>query len=385
MRLAFITSLVPQPSPETGFEIANRSVLNALHASGAEVTVFGYRRKGDPEVAAADVVDLKAIEIETSGASRRAKLNWIKRGILGGAPLASAKLRIRPPRALFSAIDAAGSFDGIVVNGAAMAGAYPRLLKERRGIFLSHNVEHVSARQNAAHAERAMAIVYRREARLIERVERRACADAAFAWFFTAEDMAQFPEAEGKAAVLPLLTPAADAPPAAASEPDFDIGLIGTWTWRPNQIGLQWFARDVLPLLPATLRIGVAGRLPSGVIEPRGNLVALGRVPDAAAFVRSCRVMALASTLGTGVQLKAIEVLELGRPAVATAVAMRGILDRPPALTVADDPRGFADGLLDLLARPVDGEEAQRRAARFVCAQREGMARAIEAGLARLR
>ncbi len=46
----------------------------------------------------------------------------------------------------------------------------------------------------------------------------------------------------------------------------YDLTLIGTWTWHPNRIGLEWFLREVKPLLPKDVSIAIAGNTPADLI-----------------------------------------------------------------------------------------------------------------------
>ena len=72
----------------------------------------------------------------------------------------------------------------------------------------------------------------------------------------------------------------------------------------------------------------------------------LGRVADAKLFVNSCAVIPLVSRSGTGVQLKSIETFEAGLPSVATERSLRGINTVPSNCVIANDPRAFADALV---------------------------------------
>ena len=123
-----------------------------------------------------------------------------------------------------------------------------------------------------------------------------------------------------------------------------DVGLIGTWSWAPNRVGLDWFLERVVPLLPADVTVAIAGRIDGPPQNMPANVSFVGRVPDAQDFVRGSRVVALATKGGTGVQLKTIETFEEGLPAVATPAALRGIDAVPDNVRVADDPQAFADG-----------------------------------------
>src|SRR5690606_37319147 len=97
----------------------------------------------------------------------------------------------------------------------------------------------------------------------------------------------------GGSAALPMVATVAPPPAAAPRAIRYDAGLIGTWTWRPNRIGLDWFLQDVVPQLDEGMSIAVAGRMPAGLSSRDPRVTFLGPVDDAAAFVRSARVIPL--------------------------------------------------------------------------------------------
>ena len=127
--------------------------------------------------------------------------------------------------------------------------------------------------------------------------------------------------------------------------PAYDATLIGTWTWQPNRIGLEWFLDKVVPHLPDDFTVAIAGSIPADLRSPHPGVTFVGRVADAIAFVLSGRVVPLISRAGSGVQLKTIETFELGLPAVATSRSLRGIGAVPANCAVADDPLEFARAL----------------------------------------
>ncbi len=383
MRLAFLTSLVPTGRPDTGFEIANEGALDSLKAAGATVTVFGFKRPADRPDASRDIVVLANIDIETAKASVGSKLSWLAASVRHGLPLSAAKLRCITEAALIGRIEHEGPFDGVVVNTAQMAAAFPGVLKRWPSILVAHNVEHLSARENALSAGGALRIAYQREARLLEHIERAAIDAARHIFFLSEDDRRLMMPSSASSSVLALLTPEPKA--GHATEPLHDVGLIGTWTWRPNRVGLDWFLQAVAPLLPAHISIAIAGRLPPDLAASAGDVRLVGPVPDASAFVRSCRVMALSSRIGTGVQLKTIELMRLGRPAVATASSLRGIAYRPENMRVCDDPKAFASALAELVGAARAGSIGPISGEPFVEAQKQAMQTAIDKGIKALR
>ena len=144
-----------------------------------------------------------------------------------------------------------------------LAGAFEGLFDDKPSIFVAHNVEFRSAEENAAAAHSPIQkFMYSREARLLRDLERRLCDKAEFVFTLADEDRAALGvDAAGKSAALPLVTPASSHMSAANRTPAYDATLIGTWTWQPNRIGLEWFLGEVVPHLPDDFRIAIAGSI----------------------------------------------------------------------------------------------------------------------------
>ncbi|UZF91259.1 glycosyltransferase [Bosea sp. NBC_00550] len=385
MRLAFLTSLIPVPRPDTGFEIANAAILSALREAGHDVTAIGFLRPGEKPADPERAVVVAQVDIENAAVPPSTRLRWLVSALRSGLPVACAKLRLAGAGSLVETVRAQGAFDAIILNSVLLPGAFPELLQLAPCIVVEHNIEYVSARQNAETARGPiMRRLFAREARLLEAIERRLWRQAHFIWTLAEEDREVLgPEYQDKSSALPLLgAEAVEASAAPLDEPPaFDIGLVGTWTWEPNRVGLDWFLREVCPLLPEGLRIAVAGRVPPELRTPL-NVTLVGRVPSAAAFLRSCRIVALASRAGTGVQLKTVETLQLGLPAVATSLSCRGFSDLPANFTLADTPQDFAAALAARLAIIHVGDRQRIDGADFLAGQRSALSQGLARGLA---
>ncbi|NGO54127.1 glycosyltransferase [Allomesorhizobium camelthorni] len=379
MHLLFATSIVPDGGLGSGYEIANAAIIAALRRAGVRVTVVGFTWPGRTALDAENTIVLGAVDVRNEHASIVQKLKWLAKAALTGLTFSSVKLRLVSPEQVRRAIAEAGPFDGYLLNSVQFAGAFESVFDDRPSIFIAHNVEHVSAAENANAARGGFErLLFLREARLLKRLEARLCGSARFVFTLAEEDRSALGVAsDAKSAALPLVT-RPDAPsPSAARRSECDAALIGTWTWQPNRVGLDWFLGEVVPHLRRDFRTSIAGSVPAGVTCSHPGVTFVGRVSDAQDFVRSAAVVSLISRAGTGVQLKTIEAFELGLPTVATSSSLRGVGHVPANCVVADDPATFAAAL----ERAASGEVADADGAAFYRRQREELDARVRRGL----
>lgn len=380
MHLLFLSSLLPQDNPASGFEIANAAIVAAYRRLGVAVTPAGFRRPGAPPAREGEI-DLGSLDIENARVSRARKALWVAKALASGLPVSAAKLTGLGRADLVARLESAGPLDGLVLNSVQMPAAYPFLATWKPSIFVAHNVEHRSARENAAAATgRVTRALYAREARLLEAVEARLCAAARVVHTLSREDKAGL----GLGAAphcLPLALTIGRPQRADDGARERDIGLIGTWSWAPNRHGLDWFVAHVAPRLPADMTVSIAGRFDGPPPAAPANVRFVGRVEDAQDFVRRSRVIALATRGGTGIQLKTIETFEEGMPAVATPQALRGVDALPSNVRVAEAPADFAAALVALVEAERRGETIRGEGGAFARAQGQALDRALAAGL----
>ncbi|WP_273728297.1 glycosyltransferase family 4 protein [Brucella gallinifaecis] len=383
-RLVFVTSLVPHAVASTGYEVANAAVIDGLRRAGAHVTVLGFTWPGHKAAESADTVILGEVEVRTEGAGIKRKIEWVLKSFLTGLTVSSAKLRVIPAIELHNAITELGDFDAYVLNGVTLPGAFEEIFKDKPSIFIAHNVEYRSAEENAADAKgKIQKFLFGREARILKKLEDRLCKQASFVFTFAEDDGPALGLNNDKFATLSLVMPGISQTltPEAAK---YDLTLIGTWTWHPNRIGLEWFLREVKPLLPKDVSIAIAGNTPADLVAAWSGVNFIGKVPDATAFVESGKLIPLISRAGTGVQLKTIETFELGKPSVATAHSVRGIGNIPANCTIADKPAEFAAAIVERLKAINEGDNQRLDGKAFKQAQIAGMDSAIARGLKKL-
>ena len=149
--------------------------------------------------------------------------------------------------------------------------------------------------------------------------------------------------------------------------------FIGALDWGPNQEGLDWFFRDVWPEIrcrwPA-LAFHLAGRNPDYYFKDRDlpEQVRLeGEVEDAKAFFHRHTVMIVPLLTGSGIRIKILEAMAMGKTVISTSMGASGLQARDGEhLFLADTPADFIRVLEHLHARQDLLQETGRKARRFV-------------------
>ncbi|HTH48193.1 MAG TPA: glycosyltransferase family 4 protein [Candidatus Limnocylindria bacterium] len=149
--------------------------------------------------------------------------------------------------------------------------------------------------------------------------------------------------------------------------------------------GLKWFAEEVFPLVRDWLgpdRICVAGGI-RDTMNPRPPFRFLGRVADLKALYAGARVVIAPLRQGTGLKIKVIEALGMGKAMVATDFAVRGMpASGAPAWLESDSAAAFAANLRTLMTD--DGAlrrvmtEARAYAVNWNQKQKEALAAALQ-------
>jgi hypothetical protein len=372
VRLLFLTTALPS-ARRTGGEVVSDSVVRALRADGHDVLVVGYARPGGD--AAAGEICVGRRPIETAEAGPRAGL-WLARALITRAPYSSAKYRSGAYVAAAEELLGDGA-EAVVVDHPQVhfaaegpAGARAPL------VFLAHNAEGPLYRDLAAAKRGAARRLYAREAALIEPIEARLARRARQVWTLTEADAAHVASLAPQAEVHTLEAAPSLAPPTTPAPPEYDVALLGTWTWDANRAGLDWFLGEVLPLLGDELTVTVGGAGSEALSARHPRLAGVGVVPDAGDFLGRARVVAIPSLAGGGTQVKTLDAIAAGVGVVASPLAVRGLGDLPGAVAVADTAERFASALRRL-AREVDRPRAAEDAAAWAAARRARLDEAV--------
>ncbi len=131
---------------------------------------------------------------------------------------------------------------------------------------------------------------------------------------------------------------------------------IGSLEWTPNQEGLIWFFNncwDAIREKYPDLKFFIAGRNAPPWFQKMMNLpnvVFKGEVADAYEFINSKSIMVVPLFSGSGMRIKIIEGMALGKPIVTTAVGTEGISTSSGVnIVITEDADGFVQSISDLI------------------------------------
>ena len=147
----------------------------------------------------------------------------------------------------------------------------------------------------------------------------------------------------------------------AAPAPSEAIDLLFVGQWHPaNFVGIRWFLQKIWPLIADckyNLKIvGVIGQMVEWKSPKLYNAFRpcfVGEVADLVPYYRAARCVIAPMRWGTGISIKAIEALALGKPFVGTSAAFRGLpMDRlkEAGVRAYDDAEGFAEAICRTLS-----------------------------------
>lgn len=167
-----------------------------------------------------------------------------------------------------------------------------------------------------------------------------------------------------------------------------DLLFVGQST-DPNCAGLKWFFEEVWPLLADRgYKLKIVGQVDMLVrknipgIYDRFRAHFVGPVVDLVPYYKAARCVFAPMVSGTGISIKTAEALALGKPFVGTSKAYRGMpmdqIERA-GLKPHDDPRAFADAIVQALSNEHLAASVSRNVYRAVFSRQAAFASRDEA------
>jgi polysaccharide biosynthesis protein PslH len=376
MRVLYISVAYPLPA-NNGSKMRLWAVLRAMASVGHQVTLAAFAEPGEAdgtgeELATvckdSDVVPLHYARLSTGG-------NYLGRlrGIFSSAPFTIARFRSKDMRLRLERRVRDRSFDVVVCDNvyAAInmpAGTSPIVMN-------SQNVEYLILQRYAEQEKNPLKALYARlEATKVRHFEAAMYRRSACAMACSQVDVELVRQlCPGlKAFVAPNVVDVREYEIQAEEDP-LTIVYQGGMDWFPNRDALEYFVRQVFPLVQKEVprvRLIAAGRNPAPEFCARfGDVDALeftGTLPDLRPVIAKAAVAVIPLRIGSGTRLKILEGGAMRKAMVSTSIGAEG-LDFEPGkeILIADDPAEFAGHVVELLRDPARrrmlGEAARTR------------------------
>jgi polysaccharide biosynthesis protein PslH len=140
------------------------------------------------------------------------------------------------------------------------------------------------------------------------------------------------------------------------------IGFIGAMDWMPNQEGLTWFLESVWTENThsdtegwSKLQLHIAGRNAPNWIKNLKvkNVHFHGEIPDAQRFMNQHSISIVPLFSGSGIRIKILEAMMLGRVVLTTSMGLEGISAKDgEEVLIANTPYEFAEKIDHCLKNP---------------------------------
>ena len=147
---------------------------------------------------------------------------------------------------------------------------------------------------------------------------------------------------------------------------------IGSMNWMPNEEGIRWFIENCLDSVTAKVPdfvFHLAGRhMPQWLKELKNSHVeVLGEVADAKAFVTQHDVAIVPLLSGSGIRIKIIESMALGKTVITTQIGAEGILYEEDAnIIIAENKAKMVEAIRRINENPAMAETIGKAARQLV-------------------
>ena len=130
------------------------------------------------------------------------------------------------------------------------------------------------------------------------------------------------------------------------------ISFVGGYSHIPNQEGMDWFIKEVMPRLSSleNIEVDIVGLGWPESYERLYKFIHLYGFVDNLATVLSGSIMIVPILTGSGMRMKILESAAMSVPFITTSVGVEGLSFKDgESCIIADDPESFANGIKKLI------------------------------------
>ncbi|HDR88763.1 MAG TPA: glycosyltransferase [Bacteroidetes bacterium] len=377
MKILIISNKFPYP-PYDGGALATLNMIRGLVKNGHQITLISLNTTkhffgDDPEM-----VEIKEkIKIHLVPVNTRIRIHALVFNLLFST-YPYILQRFHTPemkRVLATHLDHV-SYDLVQLEGLAVCQYLPSIRAHHRGpvSLRAHNVEHhIWLKRAERHRNLLIRYYSALTGRRLKKAETAALNNIDLLVPISANDAKAFRNM-GYDKPLEIIPAGIDSTGTqAVLFPSPSLVYIGALDWYPNQEGLMWFLQMVWPTLKKKvprLECHVAGRnAPRWLINrlKRAGILFHGEVASARDFLSAGWIQIVPLFTGSGIRVKILEGMSLGKAIVATPQAAEGIpVTNGKEIILASSPRDFIHAIRRLTGKPSSITQLGQNARVFV-------------------
>lgn len=378
MKILQVTNKVPYPTKDGG-AIACMNLTKGFSHLGHEVTVLAMNTLKHhvtldeiPEPVK-DLATFKLVEVPARISKTEALFNLL----FSNKPYNAVRFISKRFELELQKILQENNFDIVQLEGLYVCPYVPVIRKysDAAIVYRSHNVEHEIWERAAQMSDGLTKIYLRILARRIRRFEQK-CMDQY-------DLLVPITGRDGE-----MLNKMGNSKPQHVSQTGIDTSAlvpnsknlehpslfhIGSLEWAPNQEGLVWFIEKCWPAIHKKfpeLKFYVAGRNAPAWLQKKlqaPHVVFEGEIADAYEFMNSKSTMIVPLFSGSGMRIKVIEGMALGKTIVSTPIGAEGIDITPGKnIVMAGSADEFVQAVSELVANRAYHDEIGRNAIEFI-------------------
>ena len=336
MKILQVTNKVPYP-PKDGGAIACMNLISGFALLGHEVTVLAMNTEkhhiDEAEIpeSVQDWATFHLVDVPARTSSFAAFINLI----FSGKPYNAVRFISKAFSEELGKLLTENEFDIVQLEGLYVCPYIPLIRKfsDAKIVYRSHNIEHEIWERTAALSKGFKRLYFRVLAKRIKTFEKNFLNDYDLLVPITERD-GQILDKLGNKKPVHVSPTGIDTKVLFPHSKDLEhpsLFHIGSLEWAPNQEGIIWFIKNCWPAIHEKfpeLKFYIAGRnAPDWLIRyfDAPNIVYKGEVPDAYQFMNSKSIMVVPLFSGSGMRIKIIEGMALGKPIVSTTIGNEGI------------------------------------------------------------
>ncbi|WP_107037530.1 glycosyltransferase [Brumimicrobium mesophilum] len=123
-----------------------------------------------------------------------------------------------------------------------------------------------------------------------------------------------------------------------------DFYFLGAMDWKPNQEGIQWMTEKVIPEGLKGTKFYVGGKSLKKEDLHHPSVENCGEIKNAIDFITNHGICIIPMQSGSGLKIKLLENMAMGKPIVTTTEGVRGVnITHNKEVLIADDPNEFRE------------------------------------------